>query len=93
MTLADSKLKIELSEVMMFNGRSKSLPTKTQKDFKQEEQTILAELTEQIWQDLDGQVSRTQIQQAVMEEAASFHTSVAPALIHRWLRVKLIKGS
>ncbi len=77
----------------MFNGRSKSLPTKTQKDFKQEEQTILAELTEQIWQDLDGQVSRTQIQQAVMEEAASFHTSVAPALIHRWLRVKLIKGS
>lgn len=77
----------------MFNGRSKSLPTESQKNFQQEEQTILAELTEQIWQDLDGQISRTQIQQAVMEEAAAFHTSIAPALIHRWLRVKLIKGS
>jgi hypothetical protein len=59
----------------------------------QVDSAALAQLTDEIWQDLGCQVSRNTVQQAVMQEAAAFHNSVAANLIHRRIRVKLIEES
>ena len=73
----------------MFNFRAKASKSETDLD----EGAALSRLTDEIWQDLDGKVSRSQVEQAVKKEAAAFNNAVAESLIHRHLRVKLIKES
>ena len=77
----------------MFNRLWKSSQPQRTDGAGQADGPDLAQLTDEIWQDLGCQVSRNAVQQAVMEEAAAFHNSVAAHLIHRRIRVKLIEES
>ena len=84
----------------MISLRSKpsySMSPMTKSSFNAEEHAILANLIEQIWQDLNCNIPRSRVYEVVMHEATAFHngitTAYIPLLIRRWARVKLIKES
>ncbi len=84
----------------MISLRSKpsyTMTNMTKSNFNAEEHAILANLIDQVWQDLNRNVPRSRVYEVVMNEAAAFHngitTTYIPLLIRRWARVKLIKES
>jgi len=84
----------------MISLRSKpsyNMNSMSKSNFNAEEHAILANLIDQIWQDLNCKIPRSRVYEVVMNEATAFHngitTTYIPLLIRRWARVKLIKES